>query len=285
MSPIPSVIRTASTAPRKAILRRAVLCAAVLLAVLGQPASSAASEYSINACLADPGNFSTQAFSDFATRGMMWKRACDPLGPGLRGLVTSNVPRAGRVARGSRSGFVMTAPPGTRFSRLDLVGPGAPARLPLRTPAVGEPPRRPANTDQERPSEQALPTHRLRAGRSVASPTHLQHRRSDEDRPADRLRRQGEAASLFEPRPELHPDVQGAGDGGGCEPTGGFDRDRTTRSRWGSGCGVGRAVSYGALDNVGVKQAVALVGGFARGRHDRDCNYATACRAPTVRAP
>ena len=94
--------------------------AAVLLWI--QPGSAAASEYAINACQADRTNFSTQAFDDFATRGMMWKRACDPEGPGLRGLVTSNVPRAGRVARGSRSYFVMNAPAGTRFARFTWSG-------------------------------------------------------------------------------------------------------------------------------------------------------------------
>ena len=103
-------------------LMRAALCgtAAVLLWIQTGPA--AASEYAINACQADRTSFSTQAFDDFATRGMMWKRACDPEGPGLRGLVTSNVPRAGRVPRGSRSYFVMKAPDGTRFARFTWSG-------------------------------------------------------------------------------------------------------------------------------------------------------------------
>ncbi len=52
----------------------------------------------------------------------MWKRACDPEGPGLRGLVTANVVRSGRVARGARSYFVMKAPDGTRFARLSWSG-------------------------------------------------------------------------------------------------------------------------------------------------------------------
>jgi hypothetical protein len=43
--------------------------AALLLWI--QPGSVAASEYAINACQADRTNFSTQAFDDFATRGMM----------------------------------------------------------------------------------------------------------------------------------------------------------------------------------------------------------------------
>src|SRR3954470_23496647 len=86
------------------------------------PAAGTANEFTINACQADRGEFSTQAFEDFANRGMMWKRACDPEGPGLRGLVTSNVVREGRVVRGSRSYFVMKAPEGTRFGRLTWSG-------------------------------------------------------------------------------------------------------------------------------------------------------------------
>ena len=103
-------------------LIRATVLAAFGGVLLSLPGSAAASEYPINACQADRANYSTQAFDDFATRGMMWKRACDPEGPGLRGLVTSNVPRAGRVPRGSRSYFVMTAPEGTRFARFTWSG-------------------------------------------------------------------------------------------------------------------------------------------------------------------
>src|SRR5262245_26915787 len=89
---------------------------------LARPGPTAANEYAILACQADRAEFSTRAFEDFANRGMMWRRACDPEGPGLRGLVTANVVRAGRVARGSRSYFVMRAPPGTHFGRLTWSG-------------------------------------------------------------------------------------------------------------------------------------------------------------------
>ncbi|MGH2800119.1 MAG: hypothetical protein ACRDM0_21155, partial [Thermoleophilaceae bacterium] len=104
-------------------LRRAAPAAVTIItAVLALAAPAAASEFTINACQADRANFSTQAFEDFATRGMMWKRACDPEGPGLRGLVTANVVRSGRVARGARSYFVMRAPDDTRFARLSWSG-------------------------------------------------------------------------------------------------------------------------------------------------------------------
>ena len=53
---------------------------------------------------------------------MMWKRACNPEGPGRRGLVTGNVIRSGRVRRGARSYFILRAPAGTRFGRFTWSG-------------------------------------------------------------------------------------------------------------------------------------------------------------------
>jgi hypothetical protein len=103
-----------------AVVQAAALTLVGLGLTAGAPAH--ASEYTINACQADRAEFSTRAFEDFANRGMMWKRACDPEGPGLRGLVTSNVVRAGRVQGGSRSYFILKAPEGTRFARLTWSG-------------------------------------------------------------------------------------------------------------------------------------------------------------------
>jgi hypothetical protein len=100
------------------------LAGAVVLATLALaiPSRAAAGEFTIEACQADAGDFASTAFEDFATRGMKWRRACNPLGPGLRGLVTSNVVRSGRVAHGAQSAFVLNAPPGTAFSRLRWSG-------------------------------------------------------------------------------------------------------------------------------------------------------------------
>ncbi|MBS1891860.1 MAG: hypothetical protein JST59_11245 [Actinobacteria bacterium] len=85
------------------------------------PAGAVAGEFTIAACQAN-GEYSSGAFADFATRGMKWRRACNPLGPGLRGLVTANVAREGHVAKGSQSAFVLEAPPETTFSRLRWSG-------------------------------------------------------------------------------------------------------------------------------------------------------------------
>src|SRR5215207_6862151 len=74
-------------------------CVAALVAVSAEGAP--AGEFSVANCQADPLNFSTRAFDDFATRGMKIRRACNPEGPGLRGLITANVVRGGQVPRGA----------------------------------------------------------------------------------------------------------------------------------------------------------------------------------------
>src|SRR5215213_5311504 len=102
--------------------RAGVAVVVAVLAGMAVPTSPRANEFPINACQADRAEFSTRAFDNFANRGMMWRRACDPIGPGLRGLVTANVVRAGRVQRGARAYFVLTAPYGTHFTRLTWSG-------------------------------------------------------------------------------------------------------------------------------------------------------------------
>lgn len=112
---------SSTSAPgRRLLLTLALVIVATAAMVAPRPA--AAGEFTINACQADAGNFSSGAFENFATRGMRWRRACNPLGPGLRGLVTANVVTGSRVAHGSQSAFVLNAPPGTAFSRLRWSG-------------------------------------------------------------------------------------------------------------------------------------------------------------------
>jgi 5-hydroxyisourate hydrolase-like protein (transthyretin family) len=108
--------------------RRLTSCFAAVLFALAvatvpaiSPPAAMGGEFTIASCQAN-GEFSTGAFEDFATRGMKWRRACNPLGPGLRGLVTANVPREGHVAKGSQSAFVLEAPPETTFSNLRWSG-------------------------------------------------------------------------------------------------------------------------------------------------------------------
>ena len=106
------------------LTRLVIVASALGLVSLGHTGDAAAGAFTINTCGSDPPNFSTQAFDDFATRGMMWRRACDPEGPGLRGLLTGNVVRSGRVARGARSYFTLAAPPGTYFAWIRWSGHG-----------------------------------------------------------------------------------------------------------------------------------------------------------------
>jgi hypothetical protein len=106
---------------RLPLLVTAVVLFLATAVLAGAPASARAGEYTIASCQAD-GAFSSGAFEDFATRGMKWRRACDPLGPGLRGLVTANAAGEGHVAVGSQSAFVLEAPPQTTLSRLRWSG-------------------------------------------------------------------------------------------------------------------------------------------------------------------
>jgi hypothetical protein len=83
---------------------------------------AAAGEYSVGNCQADPLNFSTRAFEDFATRGMRIRRTCNPEGPGMRGFVIGNVVRSGEIPRGSVALAMITAPTGTSFSKFRWAG-------------------------------------------------------------------------------------------------------------------------------------------------------------------
>ena len=244
-------------------LVRAAFVAAGVFVLMSRPA--AASEFAINACQADRANYSTQAFDDFATRGMMWKRACDPEGPGLRGLVTSNVPRAGRVPRGSRSYFVMNAPEGTRFARFTWSGQA-----------------------RRRDCRYAL---QLWASRPDGAPTPIKNVRAN-----SRCPRRGYAQAAGWPRPHTY-DIAGATKivqrivcvGEKKEPhcsSRGLNYIRTfkaqatvvdvsppavsvlqdnpfTQGEWVRGV---QTVNYTASDNVGVKVARAIVSGGSLGR-------------------
>jgi hypothetical protein len=115
-SPHPFLTRV----PAKPLMVVTAALAALVLSVASPP-SAAAGEFTISSCQAN-GAFSSGAFQNFATRGMKWRRACNPLGPGLRGLVTANVAREGHVAVGSQSAFVLEAPPQTTMTNLRWSG-------------------------------------------------------------------------------------------------------------------------------------------------------------------
>ncbi|HVF77240.1 MAG TPA: hypothetical protein VNA28_02995, partial [Solirubrobacteraceae bacterium] len=90
----------------------AAITSATCAALLATAATAMAGEFAVAACQSDKLNNATAAFRDFASRGMLVKRACTR-GPGDRGLITANVQRAGVVNRGAASVATITAPPGT----------------------------------------------------------------------------------------------------------------------------------------------------------------------------
>jgi hypothetical protein len=253
--------------------RALLLVFTALACVLAGGPQAVAGEFTINACQADRGNYSTRAFDDFATRGMLWKRACNPEGPGLRGLVTANVVRAGRVARGARSYFVLRAPEGTRFARLSWSGQARrrDCRYALQVWA-------------SRPDGPPVPIKNVRANRHCPRP--------------------GRAQGAGWPRAHSY-DIAGATSlvqrvicvGADRKPycsSRGLNYIRTfkaqatvvdvsppvvsivqdnpfTRGEWVRGA---QRVVYDAADNTGVRVGRAIVGGLAREEHSRPCDYA-----------
>lgn len=101
------------------VITAGALC---LLVSVVLPAAAVAGQFTVASCQADRVNFSTTAFNDFATRGMTIRRACNPEGPGIRGLVTANATRGGSVPRGAVAMVALGAPSGARFTRFRWAG-------------------------------------------------------------------------------------------------------------------------------------------------------------------
>lgn len=261
------------TQPATRSLHGAAVPAAVLaiLVVLAAPRSAAAGEYTISACQADEAGYASSAFENFATRGMKWRRACNPLGPPLRGLVAANVPGTGRVARGAQAGFILAAPPGTTFSRLRWSGHAQrrDCRYALQFYA-------------ERPGASPVSIKNIRANRNCPRPDFAQAS-------AARLRVYdlGGATRIVQrvvcvgaPSREfcsargqnfIRTFAAEATVVDGTVPSVGVVLDEPlARGEWVSGR---QRFNYEASDNVGIKSASALVSGGVRGSHPRECNY------------
>lgn len=103
-------------------VRVAVVAVLSLLAAVGLSTPARAGDFTVATCQGDTLGFTTTAFTDFATRGMNIKRACNPEGPGVRGLVTANTLRATAVPRGSVAMVALSAPAGTTFTQLNWAG-------------------------------------------------------------------------------------------------------------------------------------------------------------------
>jgi hypothetical protein len=253
---------------------------ATLLIGLSAPGAAAAGEYTISICQADEAGYVSSAFEEFATRGMKWRRACNPLGPPLRGLVTANVPGPGRVPRGAQSGFVLDAPPGTSFSRLRWSGQAhrRDCRYALQLFA-------------ERPGAAAVSIKNVRANRHCPNPETAQA----SSWPRLRAYDLGGATRIVQRvvcvGTSAHEYCSSRGQNyirtfaaeatvvDGSPPAVAISQDSPlARGQWVSG---GQSFDYEASDNVGVKSAAALIGGGLRGSDARECIYSQRVPCPS----
>jgi hypothetical protein len=267
-----------ATKPLRSIAVLAVALA--ILGVLAAPRLAAAGEYTIFTCQADGAGYVSTAFENFATRGMKWRRACSPLGPEPRGLVTANEPSAGRVARGAQSAFVLEAPPDATFSRLRWSGHARrrDCRYALQLYA-------------ERPDVSAVSIKNVRANRNCPNPDAAQA----SSWPRLRAYDLGGATRIVQ-----RIVCMGAAAGEFCSARGqNYIRtfaaevtvvDATPPSAVivpGSPLASGQWMSgehefpYEANDNVGVKSAAALLSGAERGTDPRTCNYSQRVPCPS----
>ena len=211
-------------------------------------------EFSVATCQADSLTFSTHAFVDFATRGMSIKRACNPEGPGLRGLITANVFAA--PVRAARSRWSRSAPPRDPLHDVPVGGNGAPARLPLRAAALRRCARRQADPDQERTRQPALPAqeHAHRPPATGRARTTSAARRESSSASsasaataASRARRAARTTSAPTRPRSASPTA--------CRPAAAIVPDTPlARGAWVSGT---QPLNYDATDNVGVRLAQA----------------------------
>jgi hypothetical protein len=259
---------------------RLAIIAALLavLAGLAIPGPARAGEFTISTCEAN-GEYASGAFENFATRGMKWRRACDPLGPGLRGLVVANVSGGGHVAVGAQSAFVLSAPPETTFSALRWSGFAhrRDCRYALQMYGV-------------RPEGQAVTIKNVRADHNCPHPDRAQA----SSWPKPRAFGLGGATRIVQ-----RVVCVGAPAAEFCSARGQnylqtFTAEATVvdntppsisitsngplaQGEWVNGS---QGVAYEASDNTGVKEALIWIGGAQRGENARPCDYAQRIPCP-----
>jgi hypothetical protein len=256
-------------------------CVGILVALSAEAA--VAGEFSVANCQADPLNFSTRAFEDFAHRGMKIRRACDPEGPGLRGLITGNVVRGGRVPRGSVAMATISAPAGTRFTSFRWAGTARrrdcryALQLYAEAPDIERVPMKNvrANRRCPRPSRAQTAGFRSRTFNVMGATRIVQRvicvggdgRQSCSARGSNYLRTYEAEVWIAD---VLAPSANIIGD----TPLG--------RGEWVSGT---QPLNYDASDNVGVRMAYAIAGGQTEGIHQRPCAFASPDRTFAERIP
>lgn len=255
------------------VRRGAMAIALVVLALAATAGRAAAGEFRVASCQADQFNFSTSAFDDFATRGMNIRHACNPDGPGLRGLVTANSISRGVLPRGSVAMVAISAPPGTRFTTFRWAGSArrrdcryalqlyadAPDIQPIAIKNVR------ANEHCPRPRRAQGAGYRSRTF-NVAGATQIVQRviceggggsKSCSARGSNYIRTYQAEVGIADEQP---PAAAISAD----TPLAGGD--------WVSGT---QPLNYDASDNVGVRMAQALVAGQTGGSDQRSCLLAT----------
>lgn len=260
----------------------AVVAAAVLTPGLVIPRQAAAGEYTISICQADEAGYVSSAFEQFATRGMKWRRACDPRGEGLRGLITANVARDGRVEKGAQSGFILNAPPETGFSRFRWSGEARrrDCRYSLQLFA-------------ENPGGSAISMKNVRANRGCPRTGMAQ----SSGAPFPRAYDLGGATQIVQRVVCVgSPDRQFCSAKGrnyirtfsaeatvvdGIAPSIGIvEESPLSHGEWVRGK---QSFDYEASDNVGIKSASALISGGSRGADSQSCDYSQRVPCPNGR--
>jgi hypothetical protein len=253
-----------------------------LIGVLLIATPAMAGKFTVATCQADRLGFTTSAFQVLATSGMQVVRACDPLGPGARGLIISNVLRPGTVPRGAASVAVILAPPGTSFTHFDWDGLTARSDCGYTIQVYAD-----------SPGGQVVPVEDLRANQGCSATTTAN--------PPPRDRSKASLRNVPRPR-ELSGATrivqrvicEGAPRRAACStrgangirtfhvfvevtdnqvPTAAITPDTPLATgAWVSGS---QPLHYDAHDNVGVKLAQAIVGEHEGGSDPRACHLAT----------
>lgn len=258
---------------RAAVVRSAIAAGALGVLFAALTASSAlAGQFTVASCQADQLNFSSTAFGDFATRGMKIVRACNPEGPGLRGLITANVIQSGSVPRGAASIATINAPAGTTFTTLRWAGSARrrDCRFGLQLYA-------------DVPSAAPIPIKNVRANENCSPRGHTQaagyrsrtYKVSGATRIVQRVICQGKpghpaCSARGSNYIRTYQALVGIADTQPPSSTVAQDTPLATGA-WVSG---NQSLRYDAQDNVGVRAAHALVGGADGGFDQRPCSMA-----------
>jgi hypothetical protein len=234
---------------------------------------AAAGEFAVGSCKADQLNYSTRAFEEFATRGMSIRRACDPEGTGLRGLITRNVVRESPVPRRSVALVTISAPAGTRFTTFRWAGElkRTDCRYALQMWA-------------DAPDMQPIPIKNVRANRGCPRPRRVQTSGyvsenfvvTNATRIVQRVICVGRERRKFCSARGLNyilTDEAEVGIADVLAPTVAILGDTPlARGEWVGGT---QPLSYDASDNVGVRMAKAIGSGREGGTEQRPCAFAT----------